>query len=81
MKRGTKKSTDPKTKKNTGIAGVRKSYPNKTVDRVKGTTNKYTLTSSNGSSVTLTRGVDKNPTKKYTTKKAVAKTLNKKKKK
>mgnify|MGYP003651013273 CR=1 FL=1 len=73
------KKPDPKTdpKKDTGIAGVRKSYPNKTVTRVKGTTNKYSLTDSNGNSVSLTRGVAKNPTKTYTTKKAVAKSLNK----
>ena len=59
-----KQTTDPKPKLNTGIEGVKKSYPKYKVEGVKNTNNKYKLTDSKGKSSTLTRGVRKKKNKK-----------------
>lgn len=71
--------TNPKLDK--GLNGVKKSYPNKLVERIKGTTNKYRLTSPNGGSVTLTRSLSKDPINTYTTKEAVKMSMTDKAKK
>ena len=68
---GTEPKKTTETKLDTGIDGVRKSYPKYKVQRVKNTNNKYRLTDSNGHSTTLTRGIKKNKNKTYSTKEAI----------